>query len=499
MTKRQSSFAARAAAVSLAVALHGAAFADGDLASERRGIGLEPASSVGATFTIDSRRSLAVTDQNIVDLFTFQELVDRLVSPGSVAGLTSPLDFFEHWWDTQRAGASGTGWHCNNPGTVFNGFPYECPRPEGAQADTNPFVVPPNSDGYRAVGLFNRFDLAAADGSDCGEYRIVFARRSGIASAVVRNLVIFEANLANPHPDRGLNGCVRVAEFWRDLSTDNSQASRGTKLHNFYYEGLPGFLPVVHPKNYGARADRKGQIRTNQFMRGNDPQIQWMLREFKLAQFELCSGMACTTTIQPVTVKTNPSASLFTDAPTFLNGQFQNELLAQIPQLAVADINRFNYEPSAQFLTGQSEESNIPANNYVTSAGPLFKAAIQNKLDSLKVAVSLTPDQVLARVQALSCNGCHLISNGADVGLPQSWPSSQVFTHVSERATQASPDGGTRFAVSPALTGTFLPFRNTVLTNYLVRTDPLPRCNESCVTWRGVPAMCVEILVPTIC
>ena len=492
MTKRKTSFAARAAAVTFAVALHGAAYADGDLASERRGIGLEPASGSGtAAFTIDSRRSLAVTDQSILLSFTFQELIERLVGPLS-PGATTAQGFFNQWWDTQNASPGfGSGWHCDNPGTRFNSFPYECPRFEGTQAGTNPFVVPANNSGYLPIGIFNRFDLAAVDGSDCGEYRIVFARRSGLASATTRNLVIFEANLANPHPDRGLFGCVRVAEFWRDLTTDNSTASRAAKLHDFYYEGLPGFLPVVHPNNYGARADRKGQIRSNQFM-----QFQWMLREFKLSEVELCSGTGlCTTTIMPETVKTNPSATLFTDAPTRLNARFQDELITQMPLLAVADINRFNFEPSARFLTGQSEENPgaPPADKYATAAGPLFKAAIQTKLTA--IGSPLTPTQVLNRVQALSCNGCHLFSNNQDVGLPQNWPSSQTFTHVSERATEASPDGGTRFQLSPALTGTFLPHRNTVLTNFLIGSDAQPRCTETCFTWRGAIGLCSEICI----
>jgi hypothetical protein len=45
------------------------------------------------------------------------------------------------------------------------------------------------------VGLFNRFDLAPFDGSHCGEYRIVYAKHSGIANSLARNMIIFEAAL----------------------------------------------------------------------------------------------------------------------------------------------------------------------------------------------------------------------------------------------------------------------------------------------------------------
>jgi hypothetical protein len=53
--------------------------------------------------------------------------------------------------------------------------------------------------GLRIISIhiepFNRFDVAPSDGSHCGEYRIVYTKRSGIANSLVRNLIIFEAAL----------------------------------------------------------------------------------------------------------------------------------------------------------------------------------------------------------------------------------------------------------------------------------------------------------------
>ncbi len=48
---------------------------------------------------------------------------------------------------------------------------------------------PDSPDGMHPVGLFNRFDLAPADGANCGEYRIVYAKNS--SSPLDRMTMIF--------------------------------------------------------------------------------------------------------------------------------------------------------------------------------------------------------------------------------------------------------------------------------------------------------------------
>ena len=114
----------------------------------------------------------------------------------------TPLDLFHQWWDTQNPHPSlGVGPHCTdkvdgggNP--ILNDFPYTCrPDPaEGGQSTSDPFEDPDtNPDAYIPIGLFNRFDLAPSGGGHCGEYRIVYAKRSG--NGRERNLLIFEAIL----------------------------------------------------------------------------------------------------------------------------------------------------------------------------------------------------------------------------------------------------------------------------------------------------------------
>src|SRR5687768_6749638 len=52
-------------------------------------------------------------------------------------------------------------------------------RPEATLATLDPFTNAPDGLRFEAVALLNRFDLAAADGSTCGEARIVYWMTSG--------------------------------------------------------------------------------------------------------------------------------------------------------------------------------------------------------------------------------------------------------------------------------------------------------------------------------
>ncbi|UXI70145.1 hypothetical protein [Tahibacter amnicola] len=461
-----------------------------ELSSERRGIGLTaPTASGREGAPIDPFRSLAVTDLAILEKFTFLEV---MTAATKVVGNTmTPLQSFQQWWDTQNlAPGLALGPHCDdqrkNGVPVFNGFAFLCPRAEGDHVNIDPFD--PGPTGFMPIGLFNRFDLAPADGSDCGEYRILFARRSGQNIPFFRNLLIFEAVLPNPRPELGLNGCARVAEFWGKLSEEADAQVRATRLHDFYFKGLPGFPPVVAPNHYGAGPKGRGQVRTNQFM-----QFPWNLREFKLAR--VCdSAVQCSIRFMPATDKTNPAATLF-NGTNAQSQNFQQDFVAnQVARLAVPDINLFSFAPPNKFNTGQSL-SQTEENDYslaFLSAPAAFRSAIQDKLDQL--GSPLSPDQIVARAQTLSCGGCHELSRSADIGHDQTFPASVGFVHVAENQFESGPDG-TRFMTSPALKDVFLPHRKNVLEAFLSQTAELPRCAMPCTTPEGTATTCQEICV----
>ncbi|HEX8698610.1 MAG TPA: hypothetical protein VF815_07225 [Myxococcaceae bacterium] len=448
------------------------------LHSERGGIGVSTQELLDSTpRTIDMRRSLAVTDESILASFPFQDVMQQLVNQAGVAGVDR-LSLFRQLWDTQNVKPGlGLGAHCNDTvsatlGPTLNGLPYECPRAEGQQASADPYLNPTtNPDAYVPIGLFNRFDLAPSNGANCGEYRIVYAKRSGI-SGFSRNLVIFEAVLPNPRTDKGLEGCRPVVEFWAGLSTPTrTSADRASALRSFYFTGLAGFQPVIHLDNYGNRtSSATGQLRTNQFMGGN-----WNLREFKLKK--TCTT-ACTLQWVPVTDKTNPAARLFdsNNNPSLpLAAEFQTAFVAtEVSRLALNDINRFNMILADKFNSGQSIAAPGGDTDYLaelSSSGNTLPGSIQTKLTS--IGSTLTPQQIVARAQALSCAGCHQLSNNRDLGFRDAagavipWPRSLGFTHVTEQQREPSPDGGNRFVISEALTTTFLPHRKKVFENFL--------------------------------
>ncbi|MGZ3457284.1 MAG: hypothetical protein ACXU86_02145 [Archangium sp.] len=452
---------------------------------ERRGIGLLPLGEPRAMVkprlgvALDPRRSLAVTDATILARFSFEEVMKRLVRQSGIPGLT-PLRLYQEWWDSERPapGLGLGGAHCDDqplpdgePG--FNGFAFACPRVEGLQAQDNPFVDPDtNPAAYVPIGLFNRFDLAAQDGSDCGEYRIVFARRSGITDSHSRNLVIFEGALPNPHPKKGIRGCAKVVRFWADLSRVPSAARRAELLYHFYFEGLEEFPPVVDLNNYGNASNRiTGQVRTNQFM-----QTTWTLREFRLRK--RCTRGSCVLRFEPDTVKTNPAGVLFNASESHpLKDDFEAALSSQVEALAVNDLMRFTLPLEQRFNSGQSNSSGTE-NRYVDLFGndpsPL-RTRLQERLTAL--GSTLTPDNLVARAQALSCAGCHQLSSGADLGGGLTWPTRSAdfkFVHVSERTMEDGPDGP-RYGLSELLTGTFLPFRQQLMETFLAQRPPFDK------------------------
>jgi alpha-tubulin suppressor-like RCC1 family protein len=434
---------------------------------ERRGIGLLPPAAPmrAATVTVDTRRSLVVTEQAIVSTLTFKEVMDQLAAQSGVPGLTG-LGLFRQFWDTQNPKpGQGPGAHCDdqvdaNGNPLFNGYPYQCRPGEGAQAQADPFTNPQSNDAYITTGFFNRFDTAPADGSDCGEYRIVFAKRSGASNPLNRNHIIFEAVLPNPRPELGLEGCLPVARFWQGLSTNDDLASRAAALKQFYLQGLPGFPPVVHINHYGADTTRpSGQIRTNMFMQQN-----WMLREFRLQK--TCGPSSCTA-LQTVIVtdKVNPFGGLFNPASTHpLAADFRAFLPGQVELLANPDINVFSYGMPDRFNTAQSDAEG-PENDYSLQfgTGGTLKQALQAELT--RIGSPLTPEHIVQRAKVLSCAGCHQFSNNANIGAAQPWPASLGFVHISE-STENGPEG-VRYRLSPALVTVLLPHRKAVFEAFL--------------------------------
>jgi hypothetical protein len=437
-----------------------------------------PAQALPLVPGLDVHRSLIVTDTVILEpAFSFKRVMDQIVSLSR--GRKTALGLFNQWWDTQNPGP-GAGPHCDDEKTggvpSHNGFPWLCPRAEGAQTKTDPFGPPSDPDGYTAIALTNRFDLAPKDGAHCGEYRIIFAKNSGQGSLTARNLVIFEAVLPNPRPSCGLEACRPVAEFWARLSDVADAKERTALLEQLYFKGLPGFRPVIHPDHYGARLvgagyAASGQVRSNEFM-----QSPWMLREWRLVNDCRCGR--CAMVMVPTTVKVNPFGDLFNEVSAEPRAdRFQDAFVGQVQSLAAPDINAFSHAVDDVYNAGQSL-SQGNENRYFTHfdlgrmSDPAFHRAVTDRLAA--IGSPLTSDDVVHRATALSCAGCHQLSNNQNLGGGLVWPPSATFVHVVENGgpTDPGPDGP-RWRISPALSNVFLPFRKQVLEKFLLNRGPI--------------------------
>lgn len=304
-----------------------------------------------------------------------------------------------------------------------------------------------NPDEYIPIALFNRFDLTPGDASNCGEYRIVYARRIGQTNTAQRNLIIFEMALANPHPQQALKGCRKIVDFWASLTDMASVAARADALEDFYFDGIPSVPPVVDVGSPRGWADRRraGPQKPTSSSRRRSRRI-WDLREFKLLRSCL-GGSSAAMTMVPVTVKTNPFGGLFrADATDPRAPAFRAAFLAQVPALAAADLASIDFAIADTFNAAHSPASGTE-NSYLTqlAASPgTFRDEMAGTARLGRNRQPAPPRGRGRRRPALSCAGCHRLNNGAAIGGGLVWPASAGFVHVSERDTE-TVDGELRF------------------------------------------------------
>ncbi len=420
---------------------------------------------------VDPRKSIMVTEQAVVSkAVSLHSVMKKLVTDSGVPNLT-PTQLWDQWWDTQNNGPSlAQGPHCDDTvnatgQTTLNDFPLDCPRNEGNEININPFH-PNSSAQYIPIALVNRLDLAPPNGANCGEYRIVFARKTGQTNGGERNLIIFEAVLDNPKPNCGLDGCRAIAKFWADLSDIQSPKMRAKKLRQFFLKGIPSsnIEPVISVENFSPGT---GQIRTNQFLSGNNAQ-RWQLREFKLAQLQSSQGNSLALKFIPVTTKGNPWGELFNEQfndPRTL--PFMMDFIGEVSSLNQTQLDQISMSIPDNYNSGQSTAQGFfSESNYTThfdSNGP-FSNMIQTQLGIL--GSNLTPSDIVARAKTQSCAGCHQLSNSDNLGDGLTWPNSLGFVHITEDATQIV-NGTDHFSISDALENHFLPIRETIFENYL--------------------------------
>jgi len=411
---------------------------------------------------IDARRSLVVTDQAILDGFSFERVMNAVVARSGTR--TTAIRLYQQLFDTQNPKpglVARDASHCDDflvaGKPTFNGLPRRCPTEEGALASTNPFA---NSD-HIPLALVNRFDLAPVDGSNCGQYRIIFARKS--QSAFTRLHFIFEAVLPNPTPSEGIAGCRPVAQFWADLSSVNSISERRARLDTFFFTGLDGFDPVIHPDHYSAASG--GGIRT---MHNSNLPLRNRFYQFRLAR------RGDQLIAEPDVLENMPWGHFFDatyDTPTAR--RFRDAFVANVRTLAIADENLFFMNIPHEFLLvesnpGQEEVDVVFEIPFIRSQfvpeGLVFSSRISAELRN--AGSRLSPIDVVRRANELSCTGCHFFRGNVGEGGGSAPVGIEFYQQISESFIEPG-EAGPRFAISRTMRDVFVPHRMEVLRNFL--------------------------------
>ena len=408
---------------------------------------------------------MVITEAAMLDGFGFDRVLQTLITRSGAT--TTPLALYRQWFDTQNPKpglAVADAPHCDdfltNGKPSFNGFPRRCPTPEGVLATSDPFTA----HDYAPIGITNRFDLTPPDGSNCGQYRIIFAKMT--VSAGDKLHIIFEGVLPNPNPTAGAEGCRPVAQFWTDLSGIDSIAERRTRVERFFFDGIDGFEPVLMPSHF-TRAT--GRIRT--------AQLAGARRITRFYQFHL-QTQGSRLLVVPGLLENTAFGPLFNAGlPSELGADFRQFFVSQVATLAVKDVNGFFDQIPEKFLIVESDpDDNMLAfisdgnfNNGLSSAdGKAFRDAISGEIS--RTGNSLDVGQLLVRTDLQNCEGCHL--GGVPIGDGMVFPPALSGTHIDE--TQQTINAVTRFAISPALRDVFAPNRARILMDFL-RGRPLPR------------------------
>lgn len=436
---------------------------------------------------VEPRRSLFESDEGVVGVFSLREVFEVIHTsaghPASTAAALAPA-LYDSLWETFSVDGSTI---CEGP----NGFPIRCDRNEAN-------LLPGQIDQWKAIAAVNRFDLAAGDGSHCGEARIVFSNESFQRRA----FMIFEAQIPNPDPECGIAACLPVQEFWASLSDQSNPGKRAEELHRAFITGHPeleaeGFGPFISASAFD---DSTGQIRTNTFL--SSP---WNLREFKVDVHTMSikppskgpslGPVAAQMILPVVSIDQAPVAAdifrgLWDPGESWdVGASCREQILKALPGLLTDDVSKMG------MLIGQecfSAESNANGGRYANEmSGTSFEVELDQRLDELGSALS--PTQVANRATfSIECAGCHLPSGmnlgnnegGPDITAPNS--SGFGFIHTEDGSFDdcgGTAPAGTCFRISPALTDEFLPSRQANMEDFL---NLGPCCEDNSIDPTGI-------------
>ena len=273
----------------LTVLTGGSALADQQCIKPDAGSPLADGDLKAVVFTIRSNPSVFKAD------FSLAKTLDNILKTARKDNMSAPISATEReaLLDTLLESFKQPKLTNDDSGLTFGAIQ----QPGFATLSAKELLKVDGPDEMLPVGLFNRLDFTPQDMSNCGEYRIVYAKKNPAAGGFNRFFLIFEAALPNPDPNSNVEGCRQVAKFW-DGFRSAPDDKIATPLNDFYYKGgsLAGgslnFEPVVDYRHYGLP---NGQVRSNAFVGGVQP---WHLLQWRT---ELAERAHCTFPIFEVT------------------------------------------------------------------------------------------------------------------------------------------------------------------------------------------------------
>jgi hypothetical protein len=410
-----------------------------------------------------SRTALVLNDpESLKDAFSFAAVVKAILKSSGMEDSDANADaFVTTMIDT--FGVTGK----SNDGVEM---PID-QRPEELKLVAGELLRGEDAQRMHPVGVFNRLDLAPHHWSNCGEYRVVFARRQEDTNPPKQFLLIFEAKLPAENAGEALTlsarqaRCTQVATFWAELGKLEDKTSIVSKLQTFYFTGLQladgkSLAPVISAANLGVE---QGQIRGNIFLG-----LPWQLREWRVEESSEVLSFAM------YTVKSNPLAEFYGDAPAagtnpdaktkrwrgfnddFIGTHVRELLTPELEGKAAnaveltANLGLNSADPVNEF---QSTSNDTDEPSEIALGNSNLRQSIATKLGQLgSKAADITGDHVLARAGAMTCGGCHRFSAGDQVSAAVAWPGDLGFKHIDDRGN-----------LSPALQSHFLKARMGML------------------------------------
>jgi hypothetical protein len=412
------------------------------------GVEEDPSTCVPPEGVTMPERMLLETNVDAVNNVSLFSVLEALASNGGRQA--DPVTIYEQVWDSfadselgQVPGAVHCGDEQTNGAATLNGYPIDCNREERKEVD--------NLDAFRATAFVNRIDLAPLNGAHCGQQRMIFA-----SNAHNRAFMIVEAQIPNPAPELGIQGCRPLAQFWLEQNAISDPIARGQRLAQAFLFGDPdlakaGFGPFYVAENLTVGS---GQIRTNSFDQG-----PWTLREFKLAvEGDELRAL-------PFPVSEAPHGALWNEDSGLPQGEAcrQNFLAAALDGLLTDDMSRMSFVVDGACKDAESR------NDFGQSYSNQLSSGFRAQLDEALAGTGLSADDIANRAQfAGSCIGCHNESSGRFLGRGVFAPFSFDFPMVQEFAQNCTGgESGFCFAPAPALTSAFLPGRMQVMSSLL--------------------------------